>query len=61
MDQRSFITNHAMVLLLLAGDPGAQLRDLAAALDVTERTAYGIVTDLVEAGYLIRQRGGCGT
>ena len=58
MGQWSFITNHARVLLLLAGDPDARLRDLAAALDITERTAFGIVTDLVEAGYLIKQRGG---
>jgi hypothetical protein len=58
MRQWSFITNHARVLLLLADDPDARLRDLAAALDITERTTYGIVTDLVEAGYLIKQRGG---
>lgn len=58
MGQWSFITNHARVLLLLASDPDARLRDLAAALEITERTAYGIVTDLVQAGYLIKQRGG---
>jgi len=58
MGQWSFITNHARVLLLLAGDPDARLRDLAAALGITERTAFGIVTDLVQAGYLIKQRGG---
>jgi len=58
MGKWSFITNHARVLLLLAGDPDARLRDLAAALGITERTAFGIVTDLVEAGYLIKQRGG---
>jgi hypothetical protein len=58
MGQWSFITNHARVLLLLAGDPDARLRDLAAGLDITERTAYGIVTDLVEAGYLVKQRDG---
>lgn len=46
------------VLLLLAGDPDARLRDLATAVGITERTAYGIVTDLVEAGYLIKQRDG---
>jgi hypothetical protein len=54
----SFITNHGRVLLLLASHPDARLRDLAAALDITERTAFGIVTDLVEAGYLIKERGG---
>lgn len=58
MGQWSFITNHARVLLLLAGDPDARLRDLSAALNITERTAYGIVADLVEAGYLIKQRDG---
>jgi MarR family len=58
MGQWSFITNHARVLLVLAGEPDARLRDLAAALDITERTAYGIVTDLVEAGHLIKQRDG---
>ena len=58
MGQWSFITNHARVLLLLAGDPDARLLDLAAALGITERTAFAIVTDLVEAGYLIKQRDG---
>jgi hypothetical protein len=58
MGQWGFITNHARVLLLLAGDPDARLRDLAAALTITERTAYGIITDLVEAGYLVKQRDG---
>jgi MarR family protein len=58
VSQWSFITNHGRVLLLLASNPDARLRDLAAALDITERTAFGIVTDLVEAGYLIKQRGG---
>lgn len=54
----SFITNHARVLLFIAGHPDARLRDLAAAVDITERTAFGIVTDLVEAGYVIKERGG---
>ena len=46
----SFLTNHARALLFIAHDPDARLRDLAAALDVTERTAYGIVADLTEGG-----------
>jgi len=54
----SFLTNHARALLFLAHDPQARLRDLAAALDVTERTAYGLVVDLTEAGYLVKQRDG---
>jgi DNA-binding transcriptional ArsR family regulator len=45
-------------LLFIAHDPDARLRDLAAALDVTERTAYGIVVDLTEAGYVVKEKDG---
>ncbi|HLF98889.1 MAG TPA: winged helix-turn-helix domain-containing protein [Acidimicrobiia bacterium] len=58
MRQWSFLTNHARALLFIAHDPGARLRDLAAALDVTERTAYGIVADLSEAGYVVKEKDG---
>jgi hypothetical protein len=54
----SFLTNHARVLLCIAHDPGARLRDIAARLGITERSAYGIITDLVEAGYVVKQRDG---
>jgi DNA-binding MarR family transcriptional regulator len=53
-----FLTNHARALLFIAHDPEARLRDLANALDVTERTAYGIVFDLTEAGYVVKQKDG---
>jgi hypothetical protein len=58
MGSWSFLTNHARVLLRIAREPGIRLRDIAAALDITERTAYSIVTDLTAAGYLIKQRDG---
>jgi DNA-binding IclR family transcriptional regulator len=54
----SFLTNHARVLLCIADDPGVRLRDIAARVGVTERTAYGIVTDLTEAGYVVKHRDG---
>ncbi len=54
----SFLTSHARVLMCIAHDPGARLRDIAAGLGITERSAYGIVTDLAEAGYVIRQKDG---
>jgi DNA-binding IclR family transcriptional regulator len=37
------------VLLAIAHDPGARLRDIAASLGITERTAHGIITDLTKA------------
>jgi predicted transcriptional regulator len=54
----SFLTNHARVLLCIAHDPGVRLRDIAASTGVTERTAYGIVTDLTEAGYVVKHKDG---
>lgn len=58
MSEWSFLTNHARALLLIAHDPDARLRDLAAALDVTERTAYGLVVDLTDAGYVVKEKDG---
>ena len=58
MAQWRFFTNHARVLICIAGDPGVRLRDLAATVGVTERSAYGIVTHLVEAGYVVKDKDG---
>jgi DNA-binding transcriptional ArsR family regulator len=54
----TFLTSHARVLLCIARDPGVRLRDIAASLGITERSAYGIVTDLAEAGYVIKRKDG---
>jgi hypothetical protein len=54
----SFLTNHARVLLCIARDPGTRLRDIAASVDITERSAHGIVTDLTAADYVIKQKDG---
>jgi hypothetical protein len=53
-----FLTNHARVLLYIADDPGARLRDIAAGVGITERRAHGIITDLAGAGYVITQKDG---
>src|SRR5882762_2450509 len=58
MAEWAFLTNHARVLLYLAHDPGARLRDIAARLGITERRAHGIITDLAEAGYVITRKDG---
>jgi MarR family len=58
MERWSFLTNHARVLLCIAHDPSARLRDIAASLDITDRSAHGIVTDLTAAGYVIKQKDG---
>ena len=54
----SFLTNHAGVLLCIAQDPGARLRDIGDAVGITERAAHRIVGELTDAGYVSRQRVG---
>ncbi|HEY3034196.1 MAG TPA: AsnC family transcriptional regulator [Streptosporangiaceae bacterium] len=58
MEGWSFLTNHGRVLLCMAHDPGVRLRDIAASVGITERSAYGIVTDLAADGYAVKQKDG---
>jgi uncharacterized membrane protein len=54
----SFLTNHAQVLLCIVDDQGARLREIGERVGITERAAHRIVSDLVTAGYISRQRNG---
>ncbi|MFD1542653.1 helix-turn-helix transcriptional regulator [Nonomuraea guangzhouensis] len=54
----TFLTHHARVLLEIARNPQARMRDIADGIGITERTVQGIVTDLHQAGYLTRDRVG---
>ncbi len=54
----TFLTNHTHVLLCIARDPEVRMRDVAAAVGVTERAVQRIVADLEEAGYLNHHREG---
>src|SRR6476646_10068098 len=53
-----FLTNHAHVLLTISQDPGIRLRDIAAAVGITERSAHKILSELVDEGYVLRERHG---
>jgi predicted ArsR family transcriptional regulator len=48
----TFLTNHTHVLLCIDQDPDVRLRDIAAAVGITERAAQKIVHDLAEGGYV---------
>lgn len=52
------LSNHAHVLLCVARDPGVRLREIAEAVGITERSAHKIVSELVEEGYVLREREG---
>jgi MarR family len=53
-----FLTNHAGVLVCIAHDPGALLREISEQVGITERAAHRIVTELADAGYITRERNG---
>jgi DNA-binding transcriptional ArsR family regulator len=53
-----FLTNHAHVLTCVAHDPGIRLREIAAAVGITERAAHRILSELVDEGYVLRERHG---
>ena len=56
--QWRFVTNHTQVLLCISRDPDVRLRDVAEMVGITERAVQRIVADLVDAGFLQRQRVG---
>jgi len=54
----TFLTNHAHVLVCLVRDPSIRLRDLAAAVGITERAVHRIIVELEATGYISRDRAG---
>ena len=54
----TFLTNHAHVLLVVRRDPNARLREIGAAVGVTERAVQLILGDLESAGYVQRTKVG---
>jgi DNA-binding Lrp family transcriptional regulator len=54
----AFLTNHARVLVSIAQDPGIRLREIGDRVEITERAAHRIVTELTDAGYITRERNG---
>jgi predicted DNA-binding transcriptional regulator YafY len=54
----TFITNHAQVLLTVARHPEATVAEVARAARITERSAYRMLADLQQAGYVRRRKVG---
>jgi DNA-binding MarR family transcriptional regulator len=54
----TFVTNHTQVLLAIFRDGDLRLRDIADTVGITERAAQRIVGDLIEGGYITRERVG---
>jgi DNA-binding MarR family transcriptional regulator len=54
----TFVTNHTQVLLAISRDSDLRLRDIALVVGITERATQRIVSDLIEGGYVTRERVG---
>jgi DNA-binding IclR family transcriptional regulator len=54
----TLLTGHGHVLVEIARNPQARIRDIAPVVGLTERTVQAIVADLETAGYLTRARDG---
>jgi len=53
-----FVTSHASVLIQVDRDPNLTVREIAECVGLTERQAHRVLADLVEEGYLTREKVG---
>ncbi|MCU0824400.1 MAG: ArsR family transcriptional regulator [Leptospira sp.] len=58
LNQWTFLSNHAHVLICLSKDPGSRLKDVASLVGITERAVQAIVRDLIDAKILERTKDG---
>jgi len=63
MDQQTshnwtFLSNYGHILLALAQNPGARLRDLAERVGITERAVHRLLSEMEAAGVIARRRDG---
>ena len=54
----TFLTNHSHVLLCLAKDSSMRIRDLALEVGITERAVQRIIAELLEEGYIDKEKEG---
>lgn len=54
----TFLTNHSHVLVCLAANPELRMREIAELVGITERATQRIIAELVEGGYLLKERDG---
>jgi len=54
----NLLSTHGMVLLCISQDKDLRLRDLATKTDMTERTVWNSINDLVASGVIERRKEG---
>jgi DNA-binding transcriptional ArsR family regulator len=58
MAEWTFLTNHAIILSYVSLHPRMTARELAATIGITERATRKIIADLLEEGYITKEREG---
>ena len=54
----TYVTNHAIVLILVARHPMITAHELALELGISERAIHRIVADLYRGGYIAKEKDG---
>jgi DNA-binding MarR family transcriptional regulator len=54
----TFLTHHGHVLVALVQDPELTIDQISAKVGITSRSTAGILNDLVEAGYVVKEKVG---
>jgi predicted ArsR family transcriptional regulator len=53
-----FLTNHALVLCLIAQQPRVTAREISSTIGITEKATRNIINDLEADGYVTKKREG---
>jgi hypothetical protein len=53
-----FLTNHALVLCLIAKQPRVTAREISATIGITEKATRNIINDLESDGYVSKKKEG---
>ena len=53
-----FLTNHALVLCLIAQQPRITARDISSTINITEKATRNIINDLETDGYITKKKEG---
>ncbi len=60
MAKSQLLTNYGLVLIHVAGNPDSTLRDIAAAVDITERAVLAIIRNMEADGLIVSDKRGRG-
>jgi DNA-binding IclR family transcriptional regulator len=58
MPEWKFLTNHALVLCLIAQHPRITAREISASIGITEKATRNIINNLEADGYVAKKREG---